>query len=63
MSNFTFLKTEWLDIYISVLLFGQPYTDIHYNGLSGVFPQEQSKVLLDVVKVVNMVVRREQEIL
>ena len=39
------------------LLYGQPYTDIHYQGLTGVFPDVQAKELLQVVRAVNVVVR------
>ncbi len=38
------------------LLYGQPYTDIHYQGLTGVFPDSQAKALLNVVQTVNVVV-------
>ncbi len=38
------------------LLYGQPYTDIHYKGLTGVFPDAQAKELLSVVQAVNVVV-------
>lgn len=38
------------------LLYGQPYTDIHYQGLTGVFPASQAKALLQVVQTVNVVV-------
>lgn len=37
-------------------LYGQPYTDIHYQGLTGVFPDSQAKALLQVVQAVNEVV-------
>jgi type I restriction enzyme R subunit len=39
------------------LLYGQPYTDIHYQGLTGVFTDTQAKALLQVVQAVNVVVR------
>jgi type I restriction enzyme R subunit len=38
------------------LLYGQPYTDIHYQGLTGVFPEDQAQALLRVVQAVNVVV-------
>ncbi len=38
------------------LLYGQPYTDIHYKGLNGVFPDAQAQALLGVVQAVNVVV-------
>jgi type I restriction enzyme R subunit len=38
------------------LLYGQPYTDIHYQGLTGVFSDIQAKELLRVVRAVNVVV-------
>ncbi len=38
------------------LLYGQPYTDIHYEGLTGVFPDTQARELLQVVQAVNTVV-------
>jgi hypothetical protein len=38
------------------LLYGQPYTDIHYKGLTGVFPDSQAEALLSLVRMVNRVV-------
>ena len=38
------------------LLYDQPYTDIHYQGLTGVFPDAQARALLRVVQAVNVVV-------
>jgi len=38
------------------LLYGQPYTDIHYQGLSGVFSAEQAKALLGVIETINVVI-------
>lgn len=38
------------------LLYDQPYTDIHYQGLTGVFPDAEAKALLQVVQAVNVVV-------
>ena len=38
------------------LLYHQPYTDIHYKGLNGVFPDSQAKELLSVVNAVNVVI-------
>ena len=37
------------------LLYGQPYTDIHYQGLTGIFSDSQAKALLGVVQAVNVV--------
>ena len=38
------------------LLYDQPYTDIHDQGLNGLFADDQVKALLDVVQAVNMTV-------
>ena len=38
------------------LLYSQPYTDIHYKGLNGVFKDDEAKALLGVVNAVNVVV-------
>lgn len=37
------------------LLYGQPYTDIHYKGLNGVFKEDEAKALVGVVQAVNVV--------
>ena len=39
------------------MLYDQPYTDIHYQGLNGVFPEAQARELVRVVQAVNVVVR------
>ena len=38
------------------MLYDQPYTDIHYKGLTGLFPESQEAALLGVVQEVNLVV-------
>ncbi len=38
------------------LLYDQPYTDIHYEGLTGVFTTTEAKALLDVVQNINVVI-------
>ncbi len=38
------------------LLFAQPYTDIHHEGLTGLFSDTQAKELITVVKSINVVV-------
>ena len=38
------------------MLYDQPYTDIHYKGLTGLFPDAQAEMLLDVVHAINLVV-------
>ncbi len=38
------------------MLYDQPYTDIHYQGLNGLFPVAQAETLLGVVGEVNLVV-------
>ncbi len=38
------------------LLYSQPYTDIHYKGLDGLFTDAQATALLNVIKKVNVVV-------
>jgi len=38
------------------LLYSQPYTDIHYKGLDGLFTDVQANALLNVIKTVNAVV-------
>jgi type I restriction enzyme, R subunit len=38
------------------LLYGQPYTDMHYKGLDGLFSDAQANALLGVIRAVNSVV-------
>lgn len=38
------------------LLYSQPYTDIHYKGLDGLFTDVQANALLSVIRTVNVVV-------
>lgn len=38
------------------MLYDQPYTDIDYKGLTGLFPDAQAAALLGVVREVNLVV-------
>lgn len=35
------------------LLFDQPFTDIHYQGVSGVFPEEQAAELVNILTAIN----------
>ena len=37
------------------LLYGQPYTDIHYKGLDGVFTDAQATALVGIIRAVNSV--------